>query len=114
MNLQQLHEWTGKLIAAGVDEKLSVASLVDGSLCEVSGAVMATGDFYGDPSPKLSAFTHKTGRVLVLVPIKEDSSELFNPPEAGGQPSHVEHDLPVDFPLSINESFRDASRNRFG
>lgn len=98
MNLQELHEWTGKLLAAGIDKNLSVTCLVDGWPHEICGAAMAIGDYVGDPAPKMTAFTPKTGQMLVLQPIQQDTSDLFNTRESGKPPTHVQHDLPVGYP----------------
>lgn len=98
MNLQELHEWTGQLIAAGVDKTMPITSLVNGHPCEVSDAVLANGNFKGDPTPQMIAYKFKTGNILILVPISEDQSELFNSPENGIAPSHIEHSLPIDYP----------------
>lgn len=98
MNLQELHRWTGMLLAAGVDKDLSVTCLVDGWPYEVCDAALAIGDYAGDPTPKMTAFTSKSGRMLVLEPIQQDLSDLFNPRETGKPPTHVQNDLPVEIP----------------
>ena len=98
MNLKQLHEWFGKLLEAGVDPKLAVTCLVDGWPCEVSDAAFATGGFKGDPSPQMVAFSQSSGHTLVLVPIGQDQAELFSQSETGLPPSHLECELPVEFP----------------
>lgn len=54
--------------------------------------------YTGDPAPQMAAFTSKTGELLVLQPIQQDLSDLFNPRESGKSPTHVQHDLPVDYP----------------
>lgn len=101
MTLKQLHEWVGMLLEAGVDPKLAVTCLVDGWPCEVSDAALATGRFKGDPAPQMIAFRQSSGHTLVLVPIGQDQRELFNPSETGLAPSHIECDLPVEYPSSV-------------
>lgn len=101
MNLKQLHEWVGKLLEAGVDPQLAVTCLVDGWPCEVSDAALATGGFKGDPAPQMIAFRPSSGHTLVLVPIGQDQCELFNQSETGLPPSHLECDLPVEYPSSV-------------
>ncbi|RTL33678.1 MAG: hypothetical protein EKK53_27835 [Burkholderiales bacterium] len=98
MNLLKMHEWTGQLLAAGVDKDLPVTCLVDGWPHEVCDAALAIGEYSGDPAPRMTAFASKSGRMLVLEPIQQDLSDLFNPRDAAKPPTHVQRDLPVDFP----------------
>ncbi len=98
MNLQELHRWTGMLLSAGIDKNLDVTCLVDGWPYEVCDAALAIGDYAGDPAPKLAAFTSKTGQMLLLVPTQQDLSALFNPRETSKPPTHLQNDLPVEFP----------------
>lgn len=98
MNLKQLHDWTAELLAAGGDPNLPVTCLVDGWPCEIAGATLATGGYNGDPAPKLVAYNASTGHMLVLEPIGQDTSGLFNPQPDGGPSTHAQRDLPVEFP----------------
>ena len=100
MNLQEMYEWAGKLIAAGVDKNLPVTCMVDGWPHEVCDAALALGEYAGDPSPKMSAYAPKSGWMLALEPIQQNLDAMFNPRGVGQPPTHVRKDLPVDFPHS--------------
>lgn len=98
MNLKTLHTYLGDLLQAGVQPDLPVVSLVESWPCEIYDVAMLTGDYSGDPHPKLPAFAHRTGAMLVLVPITEDVSELLNPRDDTGVTTHIGNDLPLDSP----------------
>lgn len=92
MNLKQAHQYLGELLAAGIAPETPVAGLSHGWPCEIVDAVLLEGSYNGDPLPKLSAYTPKTGVVLALVPIGEDPSDLTNEGE------HSLSASPVPFP----------------
>jgi len=98
MNLKTLHTYLGDLLQAGVPPDLPVVGLVESWPREISDVAMLTGDYSGDPHPKLITYAHRTGAMLVLVPITEDVSELLNPREETGIATHVGTDLPIDPP----------------
>lgn len=98
MDLKTLHAYLGQLLAAGVDPAIPVAGLVDSWPCEIHDVAMLTGEYRGDPAPKLPAFAPRRGTVLALVPITEDVAELLNPREASGVVTHTDTELPVEPP----------------
>lgn len=97
MNLRELHEYSGKLLTAGVSGELPIVALVQSELCEISDAAMLAGEYKGDPSPKMIAFSRMEGQMLALIPISEDQAALTNPSEAGPA-THIVCDLPVEPP----------------
>lgn len=97
MNLQQAHAYFGQLLASGVNPKLPLVSLVDGEPKEICDVCQLAGNFYADPSPKMSAFRLDNGPMLALIPICEDQSDLLNPAAGASVASHVEIELPVAY-----------------
>jgi hypothetical protein len=97
MNLRELHEYTGKLLAAGAPGVLPVVSLSQGEVSEVVDVALIDGEFKGDPSPQMVGFRRMSGQMLVLVPVTEDVSELVNAID-GSPATHVACDLPVEPP----------------
>lgn len=78
MNLQELHNYLGHLLEAGVDPNLPATSVVDGVPMEISEARLLTGTYSYDPAPKLPGFTRREGTVLALMPCFEDISDGLN------------------------------------
>ena len=92
MNLKQAHQYLGDLLAAGVAPETPLAAMSNRWPCEIADAVLLKGSYNGAPSPKLSAFAPRTGKVLALVPIGEDPSDLTN------DGKHTGSEPPVVFP----------------
>lgn len=92
MNLLELHEYTRKLLAAGVSPGLPVTALVDGYPREIQEAVVLDGRYEADASPKLIASLRRTGQMLTLCPVKDDFSDVLSDPVNGCR--HVLIDLP--------------------
>ncbi|ALN21807.1 hypothetical protein HN51_25405 [Ectopseudomonas mendocina] len=69
MNLGLLHKYLGDLIASGTGPKLPVV-LPPGEYKdnpqELTTAMLVTGPYDGDPSPKMSAYTSRSGAALLL------------------------------------------------
>ncbi|WP_408601654.1 hypothetical protein [Pseudomonas sp. PLMAX] len=72
MRLKQLHDYLGKLLAAGVDPNkiVCIHGRTEGTgveeLSEVSSARLVTGPFLGDPLPKMPAYLAGNEQVLLL------------------------------------------------
>ena len=72
MRLKQLHDYLGKLLAAGVDPNkiVCIHGSTDGKgvveLSEVSSARLVTGPFLGDPLPKMAPYLEGNEQVLLL------------------------------------------------
>jgi hypothetical protein len=95
VNLNDMHDYLGQLLAAGVDPKLPMTSLVDGMPCEVSDFVVATGTFLSDPAPKLTPGSPARGVVIVAIPMGEYGDHLREPNYPGRKPWEVS-ELPVE------------------
>jgi len=95
MRLHELHEYTARLLAAGVDRNFPVC-VTDRDrkggldLCEVNEVLMVTGPFREDPSPKLPGFLVRTGKVVLLTSGAIDYDTLSR--------SHVVEYVPVEAP----------------
>jgi hypothetical protein len=83
MNLKELHEYTGRLLAAGVSPSVAVTALVEGYPREIQDVEVLEGPYAGDASPKLIPSTPKHGRMLALCPVRDDFSEVANDLENG-------------------------------
>lgn len=72
MRLKQLHDYLGKLLAAGVDPDkiVCIHGRTDGKgvveISEVSSARLVTGPFLGDPLPKMAPYLEGNEQVLLL------------------------------------------------
>jgi len=98
MNLIQAYRYLGKLLEAGIPPEVPLAAMSNGWPCEIADAVLLSGDYKGDPYPKMSAFALRTGPVLALVPIGEDPSDLAN------EGTHSSSAPPVEFPANAPEN----------
>lgn len=80
MNIKELHEYTGKLLAAGQPANMPVTVLIDGEMLEVQEVELLEGPYAGDASPKLTPSVSRTGRMLALCPVHDDFSEVLSDP----------------------------------
>jgi hypothetical protein len=78
MNLGELHQYLELLIKNGIDPLLPAAVIVEGELKEVSDVLIVTGEYFNDPSPKLSAAGQRNGTVIAMLPVDEDISDPVN------------------------------------
>lgn len=78
MNLLELHELTSKLLAAGVAPTVSVAAIVDGYPRELQDWEVVEGPYDADASPKMVAYTPRSGPMLALCPVADDFSQVLN------------------------------------
>jgi hypothetical protein len=78
MNLGQLHQYLGELMAAGADPKLPVILPweYEGEPQELTDAMMVTGPYKADPAPKMVAYTARSGAALLLSGIGFDIESL--------------------------------------
>jgi hypothetical protein len=83
MNLRELHEYTGKLLAAGLAPTLPVTALVEGHPREIRDVEVLEGHYDGDASPKLIPWTERTGRMVALCPVGDDFSDVLSNPGHG-------------------------------
>ena len=93
MNIGQLHQYLGELIAAGVDTKLP--AILPGvsnedSPQELTGAMLINGPYHGDPAPKLGMSRSRSGAGLLL------SGQCFDIDDL--RESHNPEWPPVDVP----------------
>ncbi|MEX6780419.1 hypothetical protein [Pseudomonas aeruginosa] len=69
MNLGQLHQYLGKLMAAGADPKLPVilpGQDNEDQPKELTDAMLIDGPYHADPAPKMVAFVSRSGAGLLL------------------------------------------------
>lgn len=78
MNLRELHEYTGKLLAAGQSENLPITVLVDGDMREVRDIEVLEGYYEADASPKLIPSIGREGRMVGLCSVQDDFSDVLN------------------------------------
>lgn len=84
MRLKQLHDYLGKLLAAGVDPNkiVCIHGRTEGKdveeLSEVSSARLVTGPFLGDPTPKMPADLAGNEQVLLLRTFTLNYDSHFN------------------------------------
>jgi len=88
MNLQQLHDFTKSLLAAGVPPGSAVCIPCDEEPYEISDVQVIKGPFSEDPSPKMCSFIQSEG-VYTLLMTSDDYQWLvasryqqMNSPEA--------------------------------
>jgi hypothetical protein len=81
MRLNQLHEYLGQLLSAGVDPHTVVCIPTDGEFGELSRAERVTGPFREDPAPLLPGPLQSRGTVLVLTSVLDDLYDILNRPE---------------------------------
>lgn len=93
MNIGQLHQYLGDMLAAGTEPSLPVimpGDRVEGMLIELTDARLVSGSYLGDPSPKMSAFVERSEACLLLVGLGFDIDTL--------EESHSPQWTPVDVP----------------
>lgn len=68
MRLNQLYQYLGELITAGLDPETVVCihGDVDMEVMEVCDVDLLTGPYRADPAPKMPAFLPRNGTVLLL------------------------------------------------
>lgn len=93
MNIGQLHQYLGDMLAAGTEPSLPVIMPGDreeGVPIELTDARLVSGSYQGDPSPKMSAFADRSGACLLLIGLGFDIDSL--------EESHSPQWTPVDAP----------------
>lgn len=93
MNLGQLHQYLGDMLAAGTDPSLPVIMPGDGEEAmpiELIDAKLVSGSYHGDPAPKMSAFVERSEACLLLVGLGFDIDTL----EESHSPQWTRVDVP--------------------
>ncbi|UTH34287.1 hypothetical protein [Ectopseudomonas hydrolytica] len=69
MNLGQLHQYLGELIAAGADPKLPIIlpGQYEDQPQELIEALLVAGPYHADPAPKMVAYAERSGAALLMV-----------------------------------------------